>query len=109
MSIEQTNVVDFVAVDSETGRLVLTISDHLEWPEDAALHLSLLQEKLNSYLRFVESGEVLECHPKAAGRTILIDLVLQYPASEQAVKFFVQVKEIVEGAGFEFRYRVFQP
>lgn len=42
MSIEQADVIDAIVVDKETGQVVLTISDHLEWGDD---HLLLLQEK----------------------------------------------------------------
>src|SRR4051794_4939791 len=106
MSIEQTNVVDFVGVDSNTGYLILTVSDHLEWPADASEHLLLLQDKLNSYLRFIESGEIFESHPKADGRPILIDVILKYPTTDQGVSFFQQVSKIIENAGISFRYRV---
>lgn len=108
MSIERSNVVDFVALDSDTGNLVLTISDHLDWPDDASEHLLLLQDKLNAYLRFIESGEDLQSHSNAQGRPILIDVILKYPASGQGVRFFEEVRKVIEGAGIMFRYRLFQ-
>ena len=75
MSIDQTNVVDAIGVDNATGDVVLTIADHLEWTGSDNEHLLLLQEKLNTYLSFVESGELLEAYPDAKGRTVLIDVV----------------------------------
>src|SRR5437868_13420758 len=57
MSIEQTEIVDFVNSDRETGDLWLTISDHLEWDRNSGEHLVLLQNQLNAYFRFIESGE----------------------------------------------------
>lgn len=107
MSVEQTNIIDLVALDVEMGRLVLTISDHLEWFEDCTEHLLVLQEKLNAYLRFVESGEVLLSHPKAKGKPILIDVIMKHPPTFQGVKFLEDVRILVEGAGIMFNYRVF--
>jgi hypothetical protein len=59
MSIEQTNTVDFVTLDETSGETLLTISDHLAWDENEGAHLELLQSKLNAYLRFIESGELI--------------------------------------------------
>jgi hypothetical protein len=104
MSVDQTNVVDFIGVDNETGNVVLTITDHLMWSEGDNEHLLLLQEKLNSYLSFVESGELLETYPNAEGRAVLIDVVCKYPLSQQAQDFCNKAAQIIEGAGMKLRF-----
>ena len=48
---------------------------------DDSEHLLLLQEKLNSYLAFIESGEIYESYPRAMGRQLVIDLVLKHSPS----------------------------
>jgi hypothetical protein len=63
MSNDQTNSVDFATVDEASGDLWLTISDHLPWDQDEGSHLTFLQNKLNLYLRFVETGEVFKKYP----------------------------------------------
>ena len=107
MSVDQTNVVDAIGVDNATGDVVLTITDHLEWTGSDNEHLFLLQEKLNTYLRFVESGEMLETYPDAKGRAVLIDVVYKYPLSQPAQVFYNQVAQIVEDAGMKLRHRLF--
>lgn len=107
MSVAQTNVVDAIGVDNVTGDVVLTITDHLEWTGSDNEHLLLLQEKLNTYLSFVESGELLEAYPNAKGRAVLIDVVCKYPPNQQAQGFYNQVTQIVEGAGLKLRHRLF--
>ena len=107
MSVDQTNVVDAIGVDNSTGDLVLTIMDHLEWIGNDNEHLLLLQEKLNTYLSFVESGDLLESYPNAKGRAVLIDVVCKYPPSQQAQGFYNQVTQIVEGVGMKLRHRLF--
>lgn len=72
MSVDQINVVDFIGVDNSTGHVVLTITDHIEWIDGDSEHLLLLQEKLNTYLSFVESGEILETYPDAKDRPVLL-------------------------------------
>ena len=59
MSVKELDVVDVISTDKETGHVILTISDHLDW-SDSIQHQTALQAKFNKYLAFVESGEILE-------------------------------------------------
>lgn len=104
MGIQQTQVIDIVAVDDETGEVFLTIIDSLEWSDTSTEHLVLLQEKLNTYLSFVEGGQILRDFPAAAGRPIRFDIAFQYPPLGEGILFLAKAKEIVEEAGFSFRY-----
>ena len=108
MTIEQAEVVDVIHIDKKSEEVVLTIADHLEWTEPAKDHLLLLQDKINAYLRFVESGELYQEYPNARGKRIVICVVGQYPTSESAEKFYNQVTPIIEGAGFNFRFELFK-
>src|SRR5690349_8719534 len=58
VSVEQPDFVDVISTDKQTGHVVLTISDHLDW-SNSTNHQTILQAKLNRYLAFVESGEIL--------------------------------------------------
>jgi hypothetical protein len=72
MSVEQRKIIDFVGVDEEANEVILTISDHLEWDNPKSDHLLLLQDKINDYLAFIESGELLRISP-------YIDIRLKFP------------------------------
>ncbi|CAE6958491.1 DUF6572 domain-containing protein [Paraburkholderia domus] len=111
MSISETNVVDFIGVDPAKKIARLAISDHLAWddPEEEKEHLWLLQEKINSYLRFIEGGELYQNYPDATGASCEIELVSKYPLSVAGVRFFEQARSIVQAAGFDLLYRVFTP
>ena len=66
MSIVETKVVDIIAVPEwEPKNVILLITDHLKWGDKAQQgeHLLLLQEKINTYIAFIESGEILENYP----------------------------------------------
>jgi hypothetical protein len=78
VSVEQTSTIDFATIDHSSGDIWLTISDHLPWDADEIGHLELLQGKINAYLRFIESGELMRKIPDAAGRSVIIDLVGMY-------------------------------
>jgi hypothetical protein len=106
MSIEQIDVVDLVGIEYTTGRATLTITDHLDWSENEGEHLLMLQEKLNAYFRFIESGEMEERIPATRGRSVLIRICAKYPPSPQASKFFGLVKNFIEEAGFDFEFQV---
>jgi CRP-like cAMP-binding protein len=103
MSIEQLDVIDTIGTDDATGQIVLTISNHLEWSDESLL---LLQGKLNTYLAFVEEGEMLHSYPDAEGREILIDVVCKHNPNKNALRFLKKVGFIIEGAGMKFNFRV---
>jgi hypothetical protein len=67
VTVEQLDVVDFAAIDPKTDEVLLVITDHLEWTgEDQPdkEHMLILQEKINRYLAFIESGEIYESYQK---------------------------------------------
>ena len=102
MSIEDPQVVDFISTASEKV-VVLTVSDHLEWDKE---HLLKLQEKINTYLSFIESGEIYESYPEATGKTIKIEIVCKHEPDSESVLFLLQCNEIIKQAGFDFEYQV---
>jgi hypothetical protein len=105
VSVEQTDVVDIVGIDRETGHVVLTISDHLDW-SDSVEHQSILQKKLNTYLDFVESGEILEQYPKSKNRPVVFRVVFRVPPDEAGRAFVARAREVIESAGFTLQDEV---
>jgi CRP-like cAMP-binding protein len=109
MTIEQTSVVDILAIDKATGNVKLVITDHRDWDVDSDEHLQLLQEKINTYLRFVESGEMLETRPDTRGRDVVIRIVGKHPLGDEAQKFFNAAREVVKKAGFGLEFELYRP
>ena len=108
MSIEQTQVVDGIGVDKKTGELLLIITDHLNWNDNPDDHLMLLQEKINAYLSFVESGELLEAYPDSKDRSIIVNVVGKYPLADVGINFFAQAGSVIEDAGIKLRFELFE-
>jgi hypothetical protein len=105
MSVEQPNVIDVVSRD-KNGRIVLSISDHLDW-ENTREHLVILQEKINAYLNFVDSGQVYEMYPEARGSPIEIEIKFHYQPDIEGRAFLTKVRPIVENSGYSFRFELF--
>ena len=108
MSIDQTDAIDLATIDKASGDLWLTISDHLSW-ENEDNHLFLLQNKLNAYLRFIESGEVFKKVPDAKGRSVVINLVGKFPLSQKANSFFEKARAAIEDSGFRLQFSLMRP
>jgi hypothetical protein len=105
VSVDDPNVIDTVGVEKTTGKVILSIYDHHDWDDEEA-HELLLQEKLNRYLAFIESGEMYEAYPNARGRTPVISVVMRVEPTEDAKAFLDAVETVISQAGIEFRRRV---
>ena len=106
MTVSNTRVIDLLGVDKTTGNCTLTITDHLEWSDQE--HLLVLQEKINTYLVFIESGEILEQYPEAKKNPIRINVVMLHEPTEEATNFLKQASIVISGAGFSFTWEVFR-
>ena len=104
MSVEDASVVDLIGVDRRSGNVVLTISDHLEW--HAGDHVLRLQEKLNTYLRFIESGELVQRYPDAKDRTAQIVVVFKHAPDVPGEEFLARVAALIADAGIILTHEV---
>jgi hypothetical protein len=93
MAVDNTNVVDFISTKDDTNEVYLTISDHLDW-SSVMDHLLLLQEKINAYLGFIESGDLYTQYPLAYGKQIVINVVGKYDLTEEAIEFYAEASVV---------------
>ena len=92
MSLESPNIVDAVGIDEVSGTAMLTIADSWDWSNETE-HLLALQEKLNSYFAFIETGEIYDSYPKANGRKLMIEIIGKYPLPLRARNFLEKARE----------------
>jgi len=104
MTIEEAQVIDIISTAKDGRSVTITATDHLEW--GGKEHLMKIQEKLNSYLAFIESGEIFESYPDSKGKQININIICKYPPDAEGIKFLNLCKGSVENAGFQFCYKV---
>ena len=96
MTIEQEDVIDIIGVNEEEQYISLIISDHLEWDEKNE-KLVMLQNKINSYLAYIESGQIYEQHPKSKELDVHIRLTCMHEPNAEGLKFLKLVTPIIEG------------
>jgi hypothetical protein len=109
MSISETEKIDLAHIDPRTDEVILTITDHLDWLDEPREHLWLLQEKINTYLRFVESNEIYTAMPVTVGRKIRFRVIGKYPLSEEARTFYSVAADKIERAGFNLSFEQRDP
>lgn len=104
MSVEQIDKIDVIS-NAPNGKVELTITDHLEWNDEES-HLIILQEKLNSYINFIESGQILEDYPNAINKEIVISIVMKYTPTKRPLTFLSDCEKFMKNTGFEFKWTV---
>ena len=94
MSLEEKDKIDFINTSDEHNNLVLLgITDHLPWEKDIRGHLFLLQEKINSYINFILSGQMIESFPSATGKNnICIQVFFKFPPPKESESFITEFK-----------------
>lgn len=106
MGIDDVGEVDVVSIENDTGRVVLSVIDSMEWTAELEQqHLVKLEQKLNTYLRFVEGGELSSCVPDSRGREIVIEVAFLHQPTQRALKVLASARAIVEEAGFGLRLK----
>lgn len=112
MTVAQVGTIDWLSLGKEKRQITLTIVDDLDWNEENE-HLLLLQEKLNAYLAFVESGDILShserlgCDPKES-IPIQVSIVAKFEPSERARELLSYARTTFEGVGISLTHRVFR-
>ena len=84
---------------------IYLLTSCFDWGPVALEHLLLLQEKLNAYLNFIESGEVERKYPAAAGKKFVILVMTANEPSEGARTFLSRAREVIQSAGFDLEQR----
>lgn len=102
MSVEQTNIVDFIT--EEKGKKVLIVTDHLPWDEEQ--HLFQLQEKLNAYLCAIETEQLTQYYPNAKDG-FRIRVCVKYQPDDEARTFLCKVKHFLADNGYDFQVCLF--
>ena len=99
MTVEDSNVIDFVSTKAGSERVVLVISDHLDWSNfEEDNHIRILQQKIYRYLDYIDSGEIEERY-SVDGKQLVIQIVGAAPPSPRAVEFLKFVKGVAAESG----------
>ena len=92
MSVLDFNKVDGIAQkNGEKSTVLMLISDHLDWEQEYD-HLLVLQEKINNYLDFIQSGQAQRGFSDAIERYEIL-LAFLHPITESCRKFINVVNQ----------------
>lgn len=105
LSIEESSKIDVVATRPDSDEVKLIVTDHLTW-DDPEQHLRLLQEKLNAYIAFVQSGQLAKLESPAVPASPRVEVVvaLQHPPPLEAREFFLRAGAFLQGVGLGFSW-----
>lgn len=99
-NIENTDTIDSLAYEQETSSLILLLTDGMDW-SDMNRHLLLLQEKLNTYIWYIDSRQYEEKYPVVKRIELRVSFLFQEPEIchkllERAKLVFMNVFKNVE-------------
>lgn len=105
MAIADTEKIDFIGL-SPIGVCILTVADDLDW-RTPPQHLHTLQEKLNTYLRFIKTGEINNAYPSARGKAVQVMVALKFPPPPAGLEFLQEAKAHLQEAGIGLEWGFF--
>ncbi len=100
MNIEE---IDIVAFDEKINRVFLIAVDDLNW-SDVDAHLGFLQEKILSYVNYIENGEFAKKYSSKIGMDIEIKVVFEHDPPEEGERFMKQAMLILEETSFKLSF-----
>ena len=84
------------AIGIVDSRLELLLVDPVGWQEEIeAVHLEILQEKLNNYIYFLESKQYVERYGDKFDKKI-IHITFQYSPSDNGLAFLAAVQKVLQ-------------
>ncbi|UWP97184.1 hypothetical protein K3X48_15245 (plasmid) [Aliiroseovarius crassostreae] len=107
MTISETDTIDFVQVNASDQRVNLIVADHLPWEgigDADDQHMYLLQEKLNSYLAYVETRQLYSDYPDVVGYDIKLQVYGKFDRSPKGVEFYARLRGFLEQSGYSIEF-----
>ena len=84
------------AIGTVDNHLELLLVDPLEWQEEIeAVHLELLQEKMNNYIYFLESKQYVARYGDKFDKKV-IHITFQYSPSDNGLAFLAAVQKVLQ-------------
>lgn len=110
MTIEDKNKIDMITMTKEgiyPQKVILIITDHLNWESDINEHLFQLQEKLNVYINVIESKNIYKYFPDAKGRdNFLIKIYFKYQIPDECICFLEKINEVIKPINTSIEYEI---
>jgi hypothetical protein len=109
LAIDKVDKIDSVWLAKDGSEVMVAVFDHLPWESNTEEHLLLLQEKLDTYLAFIESGQLIRMCPRAKTAPVAVEVAGLYDLSKDAKDFYAKAKRYSRKVGAELRFKLFVP
>ena len=84
------------AIGTVDSHLELLLVDPVGWEEEIeAVHLEILQEKINNYIHFLESKQYVERYGDKFDKKV-IQITFQYSPSDNGLEFLAAVQKVLQ-------------
>ena len=84
------------AIGKVDNHLELLLVDSIGWEEEIeAVHLEILQEKINNYIHFLESKQYVERYGDSFDKKV-IHITFQYSPSDNGLAFLTAVQKVLQ-------------
>ena len=84
------------AIGTVDNHLELLLVDSVDWEEEIeAVHLEILQEKINNYIHFLESKQYVERYGDSFDKKV-IHITFQYSPSDNGLAFLAAVQKVLQ-------------
>ena len=84
------------AIGIVDSHLELLLVDPVGWEEEIeAVHLEILQEKINNYIHFLESKQYVERYGDKFDKKV-IQITFQYSPSDNGLEFLAEVQKVLQ-------------
>ena len=85
------------------SHLELLLVDSVDWQEEIeAVHLEILQEKLNNYIYFLESKQYVERYGDTFDKKV-IHITFQYSPSDNGLAFLAAVQKVLQNTDMSLK------
>jgi hypothetical protein len=105
MSLLDVDSIDYIGVNILFKHVYVGIFDDLDWDDEAA-HCALLTKKIDRYMQYIRSGQILLSYPAVRGYAIVFEYVATRPMTPSAEQFWKTRERIIRASGFEARGRM---
>jgi len=99
--VENAMLLDLIAVDPATDRVVLTMIERRTWGADAR-QFQQIEEKINRYMGYVLDGFLTQQYPQYVGKNVEIRLECAQPPTPEMLPFIDAATRAARQYGLEF-------
>ena len=106
MSVKDISTIDGMGIDKSTDTLVFLITDPYQWPIQEYEHLKAFQQKINSYVAYIENKGYRSQYGSRTFSGFRIEAEFKYPPTEAGESFFRAGKKQLSERNIDFVWNV---